>query len=235
MKPKNEEDIVYISSEDYDELRFYEQFQLKMNAVNMVMELDPLKLVWVCKNEAVSRIFQITPEEAIELGDRIVSRIVGGVDFEETVIEQVEAFKKNPSTKWAGVFRPHPIRDNLKWIIYSSAAMEVNEKNETTKIAATVILVDDIFNTPRTLHSFKDYIVRETSRVEVESLTTKQRKILALVGEGVKRVDIANELGISKYTVADHIQAIYKKFKISNTADLILLSRRLGLVYENDK
>lgn len=227
---KTGDDIVYISNEEYAELKFYDNFLSKMNAVSMVMEFDPLRLTWVCDNETVAKLFRVSPEEAVAVGDRVIARVLEGTDFQESVIDQVEKFKVDPTVQWAGVFRVNPEREDIKWLIYSSSALEVNEQNVTTKIAVVLLVVDDIFNTQRTLHEFKDCMVRQVGKIGAESLTERQKQVLSLIGAGMKRKDVADRMAISIYTVADHVAAIYKKYDLSTTSQLKQLSRKLGLV-----
>lgn len=225
-----EEDGVWVTQEEFEELKFYDSFLRSMNAVNLVLELDPLRITWICENEAALKMFGIPAPEVIQMGESIITRVLKGTDFEESVINQVDAFREDPTVRWAGVFRLFSNRTDIKWLIYGSSALELDDNGMITKIAVVVLAVDDIFNTSRTLHSFKDHILREVGRVEVESLTEKQKKILTLVGKGHERIAIAEIMNISVHTVADHISSLYKKFNLNNTQDLILLSRRIGLV-----
>ncbi len=62
------------------------------------------------------------------------------------------------------------------------------------------------------------------------SLTDRESEILALLGKGFNRPEIAGILNISKHTVATHIAKVYNKLGISNRSDATLIARQLGLL-----
>lgn len=61
-------------------------------------------------------------------------------------------------------------------------------------------------------------------------LTTREREVLKLIGQGRKIADIAVELGISHHTVSDHVKKIYRKLNISSRAQAATAANRLGLL-----
>lgn len=65
---------------------------------------------------------------------------------------------------------------------------------------------------------------------EESPLTQRENDVLGLIGKGLSTPDVAEQLGISKYTVEDHLKQIYRKLKISNRAEAALAARRLNLV-----
>jgi DNA-binding CsgD family transcriptional regulator len=57
-------------------------------------------------------------------------------------------------------------------------------------------------------------------------LTARQFEVAALVIQGLSNRQIADELDIGEYTANDHVDAVYKKLKVSSRAELIALARR---------
>lgn len=55
----------------------------------------------------------------------------------------------------------------------------------------------------------------------VPALTEREREILALIWEGFKNREIADDLTISVKTVEAHRAAIMKKLRVSNAAQLL--------------
>jgi DNA-binding CsgD family transcriptional regulator len=51
-------------------------------------------------------------------------------------------------------------------------------------------------------------------------LSTRESEIVALIAEGRETVDIATTLGISQWTVKNHLQTIYQKLSLHNRAAL---------------
>lgn len=63
---------------------------------------------------------------------------------------------------------------------------------------------------------------------EIE-LTQRERDVLGLLAQGIRIADIALELGISRFTVGDHVKNIYRKLGISSRAEAALRARSMGL------
>lgn len=57
----------------------------------------------------------------------------------------------------------------------------------------------------------------------VEGLTERERTVLLLLMGGESRKQIARQLSLSEYTVADYIQALYRHFGVSSRAELMSL------------
>ena len=60
-----------------------------------------------------------------------------------------------------------------------------------------------------------------TSTSAVPGLTEREQQILALIWEGFKNREIAEQLKISVKTVEAHRAAIMKKLRVSNAAQLL--------------
>jgi len=73
-------------------------------------------------------------------------------------------------------------------------------------------------------------IVRESDSSRIESLTARERHIVARVSEGLKNKDIAARLAISEATVRNHLTSILDKLGLSNRFQLAVYAFRKGLV-----
>lgn len=62
-----------------------------------------------------------------------------------------------------------------------------------------------------------------------DTLTPREREVLALLGRGLRSAEAAAVLKLSEHTVASHIKAIYGKLNISSRAEAALEARNLGL------
>ena len=65
--------------------------------------------------------------------------------------------------------------------------------------------------------SVKKSIVDRTRR-----LSHRQRRIAALVAQGMKNREIAADLGIATYVVRNYLTAIYDKIGVNNRVELAL-------------
>jgi len=63
----------------------------------------------------------------------------------------------------------------------------------------------------------------------LEDLTPKERRVLALVAEGMSNAEIAAKLFLSEKTVRNHLTRIFDKLGVNSRARAIVLAREAGL------
>ena len=78
--------------------------------------------------------------------------------------------------------------------------------------------------------SFIDVNVRKVFATEAVTLTRREREVLALLIDGKKSEDISKLLFISKQTVDSHRKNLLNKTNCLNTASLISMAIKKGLV-----
>ena len=66
-------------------------------------------------------------------------------------------------------------------------------------------------------------------RKRYESLTPREREVMALVVSGLLNKQVGGELGISEITVKAHRGQVMRKMKADSLADLVTMAGRLGL------
>jgi DNA-binding NarL/FixJ family response regulator len=71
---------------------------------------------------------------------------------------------------------------------------------------------------------------RNLEEVKIESLTKREREIIAVVTEGLRNKQIAERLFISEATVRNHLTSILAKLGLGDRFDLTLYAFRQGLV-----
>ena len=64
----------------------------------------------------------------------------------------------------------------------------------------------------------------------IDSLTERERSVIALVGEGLSNRDISDRLSISDITVRHHLTRIFDKLGVANRQKLLISAYHLGLV-----
>ncbi|GGC36060.1 DNA-binding response regulator [Parapedobacter defluvii] len=65
---------------------------------------------------------------------------------------------------------------------------------------------------------------------KIPVLTSREKEVLLLIAEGLTNPQIAERLFVSPYTVDSHRKNLLTKFEVNNTAGLIKLAVRIGLV-----
>ncbi len=62
-----------------------------------------------------------------------------------------------------------------------------------------------------------------------DSLTGREREVLALIGRGLRNGEVAQQLAMAESTVATHLKSIYRKLGITSRAEASWHAARLGL------
>jgi DNA-binding NarL/FixJ family response regulator len=95
--------------------------------------------------------------------------------------------------------------------------------------AAIVAVAQGLVVLPRTLTG---RLLRGHEAVEepTEPLTTREREVLGLLGQGLSNKIIARDLRISEHTVKFHVSSIYAKLGAASRTEAVGLGARLGLI-----
>jgi ATP/maltotriose-dependent transcriptional regulator MalT len=64
----------------------------------------------------------------------------------------------------------------------------------------------------------------------IESLTTREHDVLALVADGLSNREVAHELAISEHTVKFHLASIFGKLGVSTRTEAVQRGVRLGVI-----
>ncbi|WP_169949115.1 response regulator transcription factor [Microbispora sp. H11081] len=72
-----------------------------------------------------------------------------------------------------------------------------------------------------------------TARRQVETLTPREREVLALVGRGMSNQDVGRELFLSEGTVKSHVSAILLRLGLDNRVQAAIVAYEAGLVYSD--
>jgi len=70
----------------------------------------------------------------------------------------------------------------------------------------------------------------ESDTGNTPNLTKTEFEVLKLLGTGIKRKDIADEMNRSMYSIDFHIRNMYKKFKTNRLHLLLIQARKQGLI-----
>lgn len=66
------------------------------------------------------------------------------------------------------------------------------------------------------------------------SLTSRELHILELLAKGLSYKDVADMIGVSYNTVADHVKAIYRKLSVSSRGEAVFEAVQAGLITIRD-
>lgn len=66
--------------------------------------------------------------------------------------------------------------------------------------------------------------------VNIDALTPKEKEVLSLVAKGASNQEIADELCVQDVTIKTHLNSIFKKLKVTNRTQAVLLAMEINLI-----
>lgn len=72
--------------------------------------------------------------------------------------------------------------------------------------------------------------VELNKNVNIDALTPKEKEVLALVAKGASNQEIADKLCVRDVTVKTHLNSIFKKLKVTNRTQAVLLAMQINLI-----
>lgn len=121
--------------------------------------------------------------------------------------------------------------------IFPTRALAAGARGYLTKASAPDVLVEAV----HAVAAGKRYLSHDVAQVlalhstadeerAVKSLAAREFEVLRLLVQGETLSDIAEKLGMTQKTVANHQSAIKQKLGVANSAQLVLLAIRLGVL-----
>ena len=71
-----------------------------------------------------------------------------------------------------------------------------------------------------------------TSDEPIEELTQREKEVLSMVAKGGSNHEIAEKLFLKDVTVKTHLNSIFKKLKVSNRTQAVLLAMQMNIISE---
>ena len=66
--------------------------------------------------------------------------------------------------------------------------------------------------------------------VNIDALTPKEKEVLSLVAKGASNQEIADKLCVQDVTIKTHLNSIFKKLKVANRTQAVLLAMEINLI-----
>ena len=66
--------------------------------------------------------------------------------------------------------------------------------------------------------------------ISIDALTPKEKEVLALVAKGASNQEIADKLCVRDVTVKTHLNSVFKKLKVTNRTQAVLLAMQIDLI-----
>lgn len=119
--------------------------------------------------------------------------------------------------------------------IYAEQALQAGVHGFLSKSSAPELLVQAV----RTVAQGRQFLSPDIERVLqapgasqplLETLSPRELEVLRLLSQGFDTALIAEKLGLSQKTVANHQSAVKQKLGVNNALQLMLAARRAGLI-----
>ena len=68
------------------------------------------------------------------------------------------------------------------------------------------------------------------TQVPIDLLTSKEKEVLQMVAKGESNKQIADKMFVKEVTVKTHLNSIFKKLKVANRTQAVLLAMQADLV-----
>lgn len=65
---------------------------------------------------------------------------------------------------------------------------------------------------------------------EIEPLTQREKEVLKMVAQGASNITIAEKLFVREVTIKTHLNSIFKKLKVSNRTQAVLLAMQMKII-----
>ena len=145
--------------------------------------------------------------------------------------ETLKAIRSNPDTKYlpvimiTAVSEEHKIVSGLKYGADDYIVKPFVLPNLLARIEA--ILRRSKWQTEKTNTSLDISIKPEG---DIEPLTEREKEVLSLVAKGASNQDIAKKLFVRDVTVKTHMNTIFKKLKVTNRTQAVLLALQTKII-----
>jgi DNA-binding NarL/FixJ family response regulator len=98
------------------------------------------------------------------------------------------------------------------------------------------MLGDRLVDTIRQVHAGAKPVMPEAAQILADHLldpplTARELDVLQLLGGGLSNKEIAQQLGVSVYTVQGHVKSIFTKLKVTDRSEAVITAIRRGIIH----
>lgn len=150
-------------------------------------------------------------------------------DDTDVIQKKLHALSKSENKPFSGFFRMKHKEKHWKWLYCRALNVQINHGRNSKLIFGIAFDVSDQMHTQHQFHElFKKY-KRDDNKIEIDTLTPRERQVIALLSKGYSCREIAKRLVLSFHTISTHRKNIARKLNISNKASLVQFAIENGL------
>ena len=144
--------------------------------------------------------------------------------------DTLKAIRKNPKTEYIPVIMITAVSEDQKIV----SGLKIGADDYIVKPFILPNLLARIEAVLRRSRWQNESAVKSQKKinmdVNIDILTPKEKEVLALVAKGASNQEIANTLCVQDVTVKTHLNSIFKKLKVSNRTQAVLLAMEINLI-----
>ena len=143
--------------------------------------------------------------------------------------DTLKAIRKNPKTQYTPVIMITAVSEDQKVV----SGLKIGADDYIVKPFILPNLLARIEAVLRRSKWQADTVKSEkkiNKDVNIDALTPKEKEVLSLVAKGASNQEIADKLCVQDVTVKTHLNSIFKKLKVSNRTQAVLLALEINLI-----
>lgn len=143
--------------------------------------------------------------------------------------DTLKAIRKNPKTQYIPVIMITAVSEDQKVV----SGLKIGADDYIVKPFILPNLLARIEAVLRRSKWQSDSVKSEkkiNKDVNIDALTPKEKEVLSLVAKGSSNQEIADILCVQDVTVKTHLNSIFKKLKVSNRTQAVLLALEINLI-----
>lgn len=143
--------------------------------------------------------------------------------------DTLKAIRKNKKTETIPVIMITAVNEDQKMV----SGLKIGADDYIVKPFILPNLLARIEAVLRRTNWYKDGASKEKTLnkdVNIEALTPKEKEVLSYVAKGASNQEIADKLCVRDVTVKTHLNSIFKKLKVSNRTQAVLLAMQIDLI-----
>jgi PAS domain S-box-containing protein len=210
-----------------EKVDLYKESLEKMNGVIFIIDYNAIGISWA--GEHFEEITGYKYEEVGNLGINGLKSLFHPDDFH--IYSEGYNYFMNPETKdksHTAVYRIKHKQGHYIWSYFCSFVISRNPDETPHKAGGIMINLEKIM-----IPSFFEKQISERKAEKndklIETLSKREKEILAYISKGLSAAQIAEKFGLSKRTIETHKRNMQKKLGVSNSAALISFAISIGI------
>ncbi len=144
--------------------------------------------------------------------------------------DTLKAIRKNKETEFIPVIMITAVNEDQKIV----SGLKIGADDYITKPFILPNLLARIEAVLRRVNWQREALPKQektiNKNVNIDALTPKEKEVLMLVAKGASNQEIADKMCVRDVTVKTHLNSIFKKLKVTNRTQAVLLAMQIDLI-----